>query len=111
MFTVRMKAQCCLLPYVTIKLRSRGSTSESGFSLTIPGLTGIDFEPRQEKNREENLLEQRIDERSNNNSTPPMANGAATTPVFELCLHLWEASALTTAYPLPPLSVVNRPLR
>ena len=44
-----MKAQCCLLPYVTIKLRSRGSTSESGFSLTIPGLTGIDFEPRQEK--------------------------------------------------------------
>ena len=26
------------------------NTSQSGFSLTIPGLTGIDFEPRQEKN-------------------------------------------------------------
>ena len=58
---------CSLMLYNKIQ-RSRGSTSQSDFSLTIPGLTGIDFEPRQEKNREENLLEQRIEERSNNNS-------------------------------------------
>ena len=71
--TVRMEAQCCLFPYVTIKKRSIGSTSRSGFSLTIPGLIRIDFEPRQEKNREENLLEQRIEKRKQQQFNPPMA--------------------------------------
>ena len=65
-----MEAQCCLFPYVIIKYNDpEVRTSQSDFLLTIPGLIGIDFEPRQEKNREENLLEQRIEERSNNNST------------------------------------------
>ena len=51
------------------------NTSQSGFSLTIPGLTGIDFEPMlgrkiwSDQYRNENFLEQRIVERSNNNST------------------------------------------
>ena len=67
-----MEAQCCLFPYVIIKYNDpEVRTSQSDFSLTIPGLIGIDFEPRQEKNWEENLLEQRIEERSNNNSTHP----------------------------------------
>ena len=35
---------CSLMLYNKIQ-RSRGSTSQSDFSLTIPGLIGIDFEP------------------------------------------------------------------
>ena len=47
-------------------------------------------------------------------STIQPTYGAVSTPVFAVFkpgLHLWKASALTTAYPLLPLSVVNRPLR
>ena len=98
---------CSLMLYNKIQ-RSRGSTSQSDFSLTILGLTGIDFEPRQEKTGRKTSWRKGL--RREAITTQP-TYGAATTPVFEPCLHLWEASALTTAYPSPPLSVVNRPLR
>ena len=98
---------CSLMLYNKIQ-RSRGSTSQSDFSLTIPGLTGIDFEPRQEKTGRKTSWSKGL--RREATTTQP-TYGAATTPVFEPCRHLWEASALTTAYPSPPLSVVNRPLR
>ena len=89
---------CSLMLYDKIQ-RSRGSTSQSDFSLTIPGLIGIDFEPRQEKNREENFLEQRIEERGNNNSTHLWRSHDAS--IWTLST-LWEASALATAYPCVP---------
>ena len=74
---------CSLMLYNKIQ-RSRGSTSQSDFSLTIPGLTGIDFEPRQEKTGRKTSWSKGL--RREATTTQP-TYGAATTPVFEPCLH------------------------